>query len=250
MSIPGDATAVTLTVWLFPISGEGDLPPGAVAAGEVQAAAAGVDAPDAPTSDRQYVLLLNESGAVLERLWWTRSDARTWQRQTFDLTAYAGRTVRVHAGVYNDGRNGKTALYVDDVTLTVERPLPPPAGGRTFLPLVLAFATPEPTPIPTPEPVDWPLPEVIGSLDLGLAARGVALDKAGARAYVGMTDDAGKGVIGIVALDPLSLTQKIELGPASSSLNDVIVSEDGSLVFAAEREAGTVAVTRPPAAPW
>jgi DNA-binding beta-propeller fold protein YncE len=246
VSIPADATAVTLTLWLYPLSGEGALP-GLVAAtpGELDAAAAGVNSPDAPAGDRQYVLLLNENGAVLKRLWWTRSNARAWQQQTFDLAAYAGRAVRVHVGVYNDGVGGATGLYVDDVTLTVVRPLPPPVGGTDYLPLVLAFATPEPAPIPTPEPIDWPTPEVVGSLDLGLRARGLAVDAAGAIVYVGMTDDAGLGVIGVVALDPLSLTQQIALGSASSSLNDVAVSDDGALVFAAEREAGTVAVTRP-----
>lgn len=249
VSIPADATAVTLSVWLYPLSGEGALPGLAAATpGELDAAAASADAPDAPVGDRQYVLLLNEYGAVMERLWWTRSNARAWQQQAFDLTAYAGRTVRVHVGVYNDGAGGATGLYVDDVTLTVTRPLPPPLGSTNFLPLVMAFAAPEPTPIPTPEPVDWPTPEVVGSLDLGLRARGVAVDKAGAVAYVGMTNDAGQGVIGVVALDPLSLTQQIALGPASSSLNDVVVSDDGALVFAAEREAGTVAVTRPASA--
>ncbi len=36
-----------------------------------------------------------------------------------DLTAYAGQTVELKYGTFNDGEGGVTAMYVDDVTVTI-----------------------------------------------------------------------------------------------------------------------------------
>jgi bacillopeptidase F (M6 metalloprotease family) len=43
-----------------------------------------------------------------------------WQRShEFDLTAYAGQTIKLNVGVYNDGQDGITAMYLDDVSLEI-----------------------------------------------------------------------------------------------------------------------------------
>ena len=120
--------------------------------------------------DRQYVLILNTSGQVLKSLLWTRSDARTWQRATFDLAAYRGLTIRLAFGTYNDGTSGTTALYSDDATITVCWPAPPPPladadrhthrTARSNAPIcrdlaqLRAAPPPSPTPTPTATPPD------------------------------------------------------------------------------------------------
>ena len=75
-----------------------------------------------------------------------------------------------------------------------------------------------------------------------MRARGIAISADGQRGYVGLTDDTNRGVIGILALQPLTMTRQAGLGPNSSSLNDVALRHDERLLFAAEREAGALAV--------
>jgi len=43
-----------------------------------------------------------------------------WQQLEFSLDAYRGQRIAVHFEVKNDGDGAPTALYVDDVSLTVE----------------------------------------------------------------------------------------------------------------------------------
>jgi bacillopeptidase F (M6 metalloprotease family) len=50
---------------------------------------------------------------------WTRSNAQTWTNYQFDVSKWAGMTIRLQFGVYNDGYNGVTAMYVDDTTMQV-----------------------------------------------------------------------------------------------------------------------------------
>lgn len=54
---------------------------------------------------------------MLKTLWHNRDDARDWQPFTFDLLPYAGQTVTLRFGAYNDGEDGVTALFVDDVSV-------------------------------------------------------------------------------------------------------------------------------------
>lgn len=153
--IPRDTQTATLSLWLYAVSTEGNLPTAANAVDDaaVQAIANGV-APASPLAgDRQYVLLLNPQNTVLARLWWTRSDARSWQQVTFDVSAYAGQTVRVQVGAYNDGVDGVTALFVDDVALVA---CPPTAAN--YLPLIANDLTPTPTLILTAPPTTAPTP--------------------------------------------------------------------------------------------
>ena len=69
------------------------------------------------SNDAQYVQVLDTNNELLETLLWTRSNEQTWGLYQFNLSKYAGQTVRVQAGVYNDGLGGVTALYIDDVSL-------------------------------------------------------------------------------------------------------------------------------------
>ncbi len=176
VTIPAGSAAATLTVWWYPISGEGPLAaaPAAVEgepdARTLAAAAASSlgltpeKAPDAiQSTDRQYILLLDGNGNILKTLLWTRSNARTWQQLTFDLSAYRGVALRVAFGTYNDGKDGATAMYIDDAALSICWPeLPGPTATptaspthgpvlpRAFLPLILRnYPLPTPTWTPT-----------------------------------------------------------------------------------------------------
>jgi hypothetical protein len=155
VTIPSDAISVTLTLWWNAASGEGDLPGTAAVTNPVaQAVAAGLTPDEALAGDRQYVLLLNQQGDVVEQLLWARRNIGEWQPLSFDLTDYAGKTMRLHLGVYNDGEGGVTSMFVDDGALTVWRAAATGAGPQ-YLPLVHNQA--EPTPTPTLVPTAVPL---------------------------------------------------------------------------------------------
>jgi PKD repeat protein len=117
VEVPTDTVSATLRFYLFPIS----------------EAAATAGAPPAPPSvrsimeadlsdDVQYVLILDEEDQqVGEPLVWQLSDSRQWALHTFDLSGapYAGQTIKLVFGAHNDGLDGVTGMYVDDVSLEV-----------------------------------------------------------------------------------------------------------------------------------
>jgi hypothetical protein len=71
--------------------------------------------------DAQYALILDPGdGAILETLFWEQTNSQMWQSRTFDLSAYAGQTIRLHFGTFNDGSGGHTGLIVDNVSLLVD----------------------------------------------------------------------------------------------------------------------------------
>ncbi len=115
IAIPSNATTARLYIWLYPQTTEtmttlseefqtGDRP-------NFSEATEG--------SDAQYVLILDQNGNVLETLIWMRSNNRYWTQHQFNLTKWAGRTIQIHIGTYNDGKGGVTALYADDVSVQV-----------------------------------------------------------------------------------------------------------------------------------
>ncbi len=135
-------TSATLRLWLYPVSTEvvakppsalNDAPADAPANDDLSTTAFG-DATMA--ADVQYVRLLNAADAQIATLLQIRSNNAYWSLHQFDLSAYAGQTVKVEVGVYNDAYDGVTALYVDDVSLSVcgsaPPPPPPPPPGPCF----------------------------------------------------------------------------------------------------------------------
>ncbi len=150
VQIPTNTQTVTLSLWWYPVSTEGGGTQSAnvVDDATLQAVADGVVPATPLVGDQQYVLLLNPQNRVLARLLWTRSNSQSWQQSSFDLTAYAGQTVRVLFGVYNDGINGVSALFVDDAALETCAAL----AAVGYLPIVLNAATSTPTVAPTVTP--------------------------------------------------------------------------------------------------
>ncbi|OGN93990.1 MAG: hypothetical protein A2Z71_10825 [Chloroflexi bacterium RBG_13_50_21] len=124
ISIPSGATSANLSFWIKPYSDEAmarslpDEPAIGSLWQEVQMA-----------GDVQYALILNTSGAILQQLIWQKSDSRTWTEYHFNLLAYRGQTIYIHIGTYNDGYNGVSSMFVDDVSLELcagGTPPPPP----------------------------------------------------------------------------------------------------------------------------
>jgi hypothetical protein len=119
VTIPISATLAQLNLRLYPASSETNIAP------QDQLAAAG---------DAQYVSIMPAgTDAISSTLLWTLSNAQTWQRYSFDLTPYAGQTIRVRVGVINDGQGEQTALYADSASLITLGP----NGHKVFLPVTM-----------------------------------------------------------------------------------------------------------------
>ncbi len=113
IAIPADADSVTLDFWWYTVSGD-------TAALGPMPFRPGTRPEDTPLlADAQYVLVLNEANEILEYLLWQLSDDQQWSFHSFDLSAYADQTIKLHFGAYNDGFGGVTGVYVDDVVLEV-----------------------------------------------------------------------------------------------------------------------------------
>jgi serine protease len=98
VAIPPGVRRATLTYWIYPIS------------------------QDTYPRDLQMVLVLNDQFRVLTYAERMLSNSQQWTQRSYDMTRYAGRTVMVYFGVLNQGWTGRTsAMYVDDVALTVEQ---------------------------------------------------------------------------------------------------------------------------------
>jgi hypothetical protein len=111
VSIPADATAANLRFFLFPQTSEN--PALAIPASLREATTADAGA----VGDAQWMLILDTLGNELARPVSMRSNAQAWSEYTVDLLPYAGRTIQIYFGTFNNGWDGITAMFVDDVTL-------------------------------------------------------------------------------------------------------------------------------------
>jgi len=101
VTIPADAVSVRLSVWMYLTSSD-------------------------RAGDGQYLLILKQGGGY-DTLMWELSDAPNWQRREYSLNAYRGQRITIHFEAHNDGDGALTAMYVDDVSLTVCRAGPAPS---------------------------------------------------------------------------------------------------------------------------
>ena len=111
VTIPTNATRATLRFWLYAMSGS----PAQLSMPRKPLARSVQDAGLA--SDAQYLLVLSKYGVWTDTLLWQLRDDRTWTYHEVDVTSYAGQTIKLQYGVYNDGYGGVTAMYLDDVSL-------------------------------------------------------------------------------------------------------------------------------------
>ena len=107
---------------------------------------------NAPGSDVQLLNIYEATtGVRLAQPWSRLSNEQSWQFEQIDLTHFRGRTLRIEFGVHNDGSGGRTALYLDDVSLLACEP--------DATPFVTPSATAAaPLPSATPQPVATPAP--------------------------------------------------------------------------------------------
>ena len=111
VTLPTEATAAVLSFWLYPKSSEPanlSLPTNSLNIKKEDAADSG---------DAQLVLILDSNGVELERLLTIRRNEDVWLPYSFDLSHYAGQTIQIYFGVYNNGLEGITRMYVDEVSL-------------------------------------------------------------------------------------------------------------------------------------
>ncbi len=151
VTIPSSAASATLSLWVYASSSEWNtlsLP--SITLGKAFGE-------EALASDVQYVLILDQNNIWIDTLIWQRSNAQQWVQYTFDLKKYAGRTIRLQFGTYNDGGGGITAMYVDDVVLNVCT-YAAPTATPTIVPTATATPTPTITPTVGPSPTPTPTP--------------------------------------------------------------------------------------------
>ena len=127
VTIPPDATQVTLDFWIFPQTTEPEsipliLPKNPLGFREEDAA---------ELSDWQFVFIL-KNGQVNEQLLYRRQNVTDWQYHSFDLSHYAGQTIQVYFDTFNNGLGGITSMHVDDVSLEVCTGTPPPPNDGTI----------------------------------------------------------------------------------------------------------------------
>jgi hypothetical protein len=111
VTIPDNVESAVLDFWLYPISGDPSL----------------LKFPEKPlhpelekmplSADAQYVLILNEQGEWIDTLLWMANNSQQWTNYQFDLTDYAGKTIKLHFGTFNNGTDGVTGMYADDASL-------------------------------------------------------------------------------------------------------------------------------------
>lgn len=111
ITIPFGATKARLNFYYYPISGESPLQ-------------ALVFHPKhllftyAPNLyDTQYVVVTTANNIYLETIFSNRSNSRTWTYQIIDLLKYSGQSIKIEFGTFNNGTDGITAMYVDDVAV-------------------------------------------------------------------------------------------------------------------------------------
>ncbi len=124
--IPSDATVVQLQAYLLPRSS--DLWGYHIEEQKAMDATYGPSYPDATEAnyEAQYGFVCTDGsntdtcnpsngGKMLFK--WFPIDSYWWLFRSYDLRAYRGETISVLFGAVNDGYNGNTALYVDNVYL-------------------------------------------------------------------------------------------------------------------------------------
>lgn len=104
----------------------------------------------APGSDVQLLNVYEATtGVRLSQPWSRLSNEQSWQFEQIDLTHFRGRNLRIVFGVHNDGGGGRTALYLDDVSLLACEP--------NAMPVLTPSATPQPVPTAQPVPTEQPV---------------------------------------------------------------------------------------------
>lgn len=102
---------------------------------------------------------LDASGSVVANFYTSANNTHGWVQQTFDVSAYAGQSLRLYFGVHGNGYS-RTYIYqyVDDVSLSGGGPTPTPTASSNPTPTPVPTRTPTPGPTATPTKAPTPTP--------------------------------------------------------------------------------------------
>jgi hypothetical protein len=126
VAVPSDALTATLRFHYYPHTDE--------ATTNAAVPDAAVEGSSALAGDFQYAMIAETGEFLLTR---RLVNAGGWLSQTVDLTKYAGQSITLHFGVANDGEDGHTGMYLDDVALLARRIRSADLTEHVYLPLVL-----------------------------------------------------------------------------------------------------------------
>jgi hypothetical protein len=112
VSVPDTWDRALVKFWYYPKSTS------AAAITGVEQESFSADALDYSNQDLQYLLVLDRYGNWIDTLLWTQSNTKTWTAAEINVSEYRGSTIRLQWGVYNNGYDGVTTMWVDDVELT------------------------------------------------------------------------------------------------------------------------------------
>jgi hypothetical protein len=119
ITIPITATSADVTLFLFPKTGE------TVAKADLKAPdiiGFNTESPDMPqlAGDGQFVAVTDQIGNIKGLLVWVLQNDQAWVSfGPLSLLPWAGQTVKLEIGSYNDGFGGVTSAFVDDVNVSV-----------------------------------------------------------------------------------------------------------------------------------
>jgi hypothetical protein len=138
VSIPKNSTSAVLKLWKF----QRVFVPSKPGAVEPQLTMPPIGQPlslTAESADVQYVLILDQYNNVLDAPIWERKDTGEWQYDEVSLKKYAGKTIQIQFGTFNNGISDMTQMFVDDIVLdacpsTPVTPTPSPTPGPTETP--------------------------------------------------------------------------------------------------------------------
>jgi hypothetical protein len=114
--IPATATYVKLKMFLLPTSTDFW---GYHIAEQAAMDAAKTNAPDASESQYGHIRDATNTTTLRQLFKWFPIDSFFWLYREYDLREFRGQTISVLFGAANDGWDGNTALYVDNVILEV-----------------------------------------------------------------------------------------------------------------------------------
>jgi hypothetical protein len=115
VTIPSAADDATLTFWNYPRSKESAFQR---LSAYIWARVTDVS-PNTPLAfDMQYVAVKDlTAGTDAKVIFWQISNSRDWEKVELDLSDYIGHTIQIWFTTYNDGFDGVSSMFVDDVSL-------------------------------------------------------------------------------------------------------------------------------------
>ena len=75
--------------------------------------------------DLHYILLIQQPSGRLNYLYKGLDNQQAWQEKSFDLSRFAGQSVRLQFGTYNDGKTSVAVQYFDMIELQAVAPIGP-----------------------------------------------------------------------------------------------------------------------------